>query len=258
MPSSDVYRIYLAGHMAIEAGGKLFDQSSFPGKQGRLVFAYLVAERGRPVGREELAELLWPRDTPHAWEAALSAVVSKLRSLLGRAGLARASKHLGSAPGCYELRLPASAWVDLEAAADAIHDAETALPAGDPRAAYGPSAVAHHIARRPFLPGEDGLWISGQRAKHRAVLLRALECRATVYLWNSEWPLAVEAARELVRLEPFRESGYRLLMRALAASGNSAEALWAYEQCRKLIAKELGVAPSPETRAVHDEVLQAL
>ena len=89
-------------------------------------------------------------------------------------------------------------------------------------------------------------------------MLRALECRATVYLWNSEWPLAVEAARELVRLEPFRESGYRLLMRALAASGNSAEALWAYEQCRKLIAKELGVAPSPETRAVHDEVLQAL
>ena len=45
-------------------------------------------------------------------------------------------------------------------------------------------------------------------------------------------------------------------MRALAAMGNSAEALLAYEACRRLIAEELGVDPSPETKAAHEAVLR--
>jgi DNA-binding SARP family transcriptional activator len=47
-------------------------------------------------------------------------------------------------------------------------------------------------------------------------------------------------------------------MRALAAMGNSAEALKAYEHCRRLIARELGVDPSPETKAAYEAVLQSL
>ncbi len=165
---------------------------------------------------------------------------------------------LTSAVGCYELRLPHGAWVDLEAAADSIHEAEAALKAGHPARAYGPSAVAHHIARRPFLPGEEGAWVEYRREKLRSILVRALECRAEVYLWNNEPSLAVEAARDAVMLEPFRETAYQLLMRAHAAAGNTAEALWVYERCRKLISEELGVDPSRQTREVYRQVLQSL
>ncbi|MEJ2502410.1 MAG: bacterial transcriptional activator domain-containing protein [Gemmatimonadota bacterium] len=102
-------------------------------------------------------------------------------------------------------------WVDHEAAFDGIHEAESALGRDDFAGAYGPSAVAHHIAARPFLPGQDGHWFEQRRERLAAVLVRALECRSEIYLWNDEPPLAVEAARELVRLRPFRESGHRLL-----------------------------------------------
>ena len=250
-------RIHLAGRVSLEANGRVFDQSAFPGQQGRVAFAYLAWARSRPIGRSELAAALWPCQVPPSADAALSAIISKLRSLLTRAGL-DGSSVLTSGPGLYELRLPADAWVDLEVAADAIHEAETALRAGDPSRAYGPSAVAHHIVRRPFLPGEDGAWIDGVRARLRGILLRALECRAEVYLWNKECSLAAEAARELTTLEPLRESGHRLLIRALAAAGNGAEALWAYEQCRQLIAEQLGVNPSRETKDVYEAVLQSL
>lgn len=250
-------RIFLTGRVCVERGEVLIDAHAFPGQQGRLAFAYLVLERIRPVARSELAEVLWPGELPAAWETALTAIVSKLRGILGRAGL-RGSAALTSVAGCYELRLPAGAWVDLEAAMDAIHEAETALRAGDPASSYGPSAVAHHIARRPFFAGETGTWVDARRARLRGVLLRALECRAAVYLWNREFPLAVEAAAEIVALEPFRETGHQLLIRAHAAAGNAAEALWAYERCRRLIADELGVDPSRQTRAVYEEVLASL
>lgn len=250
-------RIHLAGRVSLEANGRFLDPGAFPGQQGRVAFAYLVCARNRPVSRSELTEALWTADVPGSADAALSAVISKLRSMLGRVGLDGAAM-LTSGPGCYELRLPSDSWVDLEVASDAIHDAEAALRVNDPEGAYGPSAVAHHIARRPFLPGEDAPWVDAQRLRLRSVLLRALECRAEVYLWNREYALAAEAARELTIVEPLRESGHRLLIRALAAAGNAAEALWAYEQCRRLIADQLGVDPSRQTKDVYEAVLHSL
>lgn len=243
--------------MTVEVGDVRLEPEDFPGQQGRTAFACLVSERDTPVSRSGLAHVLWEGRPPASWDQALNSLASKLRSLLGRAGL-DGSEVLRGVGGCYELHLPPGSWVDHEAAFDAIHEAEAALKAEDPRAAYGPSAVAHHIARRPFLPGEEGRWVEERRDRLRGVLARALECRAEVYLWNGEHTLAGEAARDLVSLEPFRESGYRLLMRAHIDAGNGAEALRVYEQCREFISQELGVGPSRETREVHTQVLESL
>lgn len=250
-------RIYLTGRITLETAERLVEQADFPGQQVRVAFAYLACERKRPVSRSELAEVLWPAHQPPSWDSALSAVVSKLRSLLSKVGPAGFAP-VTSASGCYELRLPADCWIDLEAAADSIHAAEAALAAAEPERAYGPSAVAHHIARRPFLAGSEGPWIEHRRDKLRNILIRALECRAEVYLWNREYSLAAEVARDAIGMQPFRETGYRLLMKAHAAAGNGAEALWVYERCRRLISEELGVDPSRETRALHAEVLASL
>jgi DNA-binding SARP family transcriptional activator len=250
-------RIYLAGRVCLEVGDALLGPLDFPGRQGRVAFAFLVAERGRPIPRDHLADVLWPGERAPAWESALSAVISKLRSVFTKAGLDGAAV-LTAESGCYDLRLPGGAWVDLDAASDAIHQAESALRLGEPAKAYGPSAVAHHIARRPFLPGEEGVWLDGRRTKLRGVLVRALECRAQVYLWNGEHSLAVEASRDAVELEPFRETSHQLLMRAHAAAGNTAEALRAYERCRALIADELGVDPSPATKDAYERILKSV
>jgi DNA-binding SARP family transcriptional activator len=91
----------------------------------------------------------------------------------------------------------------------------------------------------------------------RTIFARACECLAEAYIWNGEPSIAVDVAKELVAIHPYRETGYQLLMRAHAAAGNRAEALWVYERCRKLISEELGVDPSVETRAVYLEVLRS-
>lgn len=250
-------RIYLSGRLTIEADGIRLGPNDFAGQQARVAFALLVGERSDPVPRAALAEALWPRHLPPSWETALSSIVSKLRTLLARAGLEPA-EALSTRDGCHELRLPRDAWVDHEVAADSIHEAEAALRAGDPAGAYGPSAVAHHIARRPFLSGEQGRWVEQRRERLASILVRALECRTSIYLWNGEHSLAVETARDAVALEPFRETAYQLLMRAHAAAGNTAEALRVYERCRSLISEELGVNPSPQTKAVHAALLASL
>lgn len=193
-------RIYLTGEICMESGGLLVREQRLPRRQGRLAFAYLVSERHRAVSRDELTELLWPDCPPAAWEGALSALVSKLRSVLVEVGLDR--QAIASAFGCYQFKLPAGAWVDTEAAMASVHEAEGALRAGTPERAYVPTVIAAAILRRPFLPGAEGAWIDSQRDTLRAALVRTLDCRAELHSWNGEPSLALRAAEEAVRSSP--------------------------------------------------------
>jgi SARP family transcriptional regulator, regulator of embCAB operon len=91
----------------------------------------------------------------------------------------------------------------------------------------------------------------------RTELIRALEsyAKTCLELGGTELPGAERAARQLVEEAPLRESGHLLLMRTLAASGNVAEALIAYERLRILLREELGVDPSD---AVQEEYVRLL
>ena len=243
-------RIYLTGDLCLSKDGMLLRAGRLPGRQGRRLFVYLALERSRPVTRDELVESLWPQQPPTAFDMALSAIVSKLRSLLEQLGLDR--RALTAASGCYRLELPAGSWIDIETANESVHMAEAALLAGDTRAGYGPAVVACAILRRPFLPGEDAPWIETRRGILRHSLLRALDCLAQIHGMNGERALALRAAQDSVELEPFREEGHRRLMLIHQASGNRAEALRAYAKLRSLLRAELGTSPSPETRRLLD------
>ena len=249
-------RIYLTGKLSIEKGSTLVGPEAFPAVQGSLAFARLAVDHGHVVGRDELAEVLWPRKLPRAHEAALSAIMSKLRTLLGRVGL-KEKDALSGTLGGYQLSLPPGTWIDLEAAGRALHDAETACRARRWKAVFGPAHVGYQIGRRPFFLGEECPWLDEKRERLRSIFVRSAECLGEFYIAQDDPKLAVEAAREVVQREPFRESGHRLLMRALAAAGNRADALWAYEKCRKLISEELGVDPSAETRSIYQKLLRS-
>ena len=242
-------RIYLTGEVAVEHGERLLRDAELAGRQGRLALVYLVAERERAVTQSELAELLWPDSLPPSWPVALSAVISKLRQKLGTVGLDR-DRIIANAFRCYQFRPPADTWIDIEAAADALHQAEGAVQANQPQAAYGPALIATTIARRPFLPGEDAPWVMTRRERLRETLVRALDCRVEALIWNGELALAQDQARAAVDLEPFRESGYRRLMQVLVRRGDRAEAVRVYQDCKRRLAEELGVAPSAETESL--------
>ncbi len=240
----------LCGPIVFELDGERLD-GRLPGRQGRVLLAYLVLNRHRVVGRDELAEALWPDQQPAASEAALSALISKLRKALGP----------GVLDGRTSLRLilGQDSRVDVEVAEAAVHKAESRLALGDCKAAWGSSLVAMIIAERELLPGDEAPWISVRRGQLAEIRLRALEAYAAAALGTggTELPAAVRAGRQLVRLVPLRESGYQVLMRSLALQGNVAEALTVYGDLRRVLRDELGVSPSAASQAVYEAVLHS-
>lgn len=246
-------RLYLTGRIVLEAAGGTLEQEDLPGRQGRVALARLALSRSQPLPRETLASTLWSENPPPAEDAAVSAIMSKLRSGLAKIGLEGA---LRSAAGCYELRLPQNAWVDVEVAATELDRAEGALRRGDVERAWASATVANAILRRPFLPGDEGAWADGQRTRLQGLRLRASDCLAEAWLARGEGRLAQHTAEEAITVAPLREENHRLLIRAHLAQGNRADALLAFHRCRELLAEELGVDPAPETAAVYAEALR--
>lgn len=241
-------RIQLCGRITLELQGRRLE-AGLPGRQGRLLFVFLALNRMRAVSRDELAAAIWPEKAPPAVDANLSVIVSRLRRLLGAEALAGG--------GGVRLVLPAEAFVDVELAARKIHEAEAAVHVQDWSRAVAAATIAYLISDRGFLPAEEAPWVVEQRRWLEDVHLRALECDAAASLGigGSEVAAAERDARRLISLAPYRESGHRLLMKALALRGNSAEALIVYEQLRTLLREELGAAPSAASQAMHRQPL---
>ena len=65
-------RVSLTDRVSIEANGAKLDEQSFPGRQGRLVFAYLLEAEGPPVPRDEL-DVASAREAAGRAEAAMRA-----------------------------------------------------------------------------------------------------------------------------------------------------------------------------------------
>jgi DNA-binding SARP family transcriptional activator len=224
-------------------------ERELPGRQGRLLFAYLAVNRDRVASRDELAEALWPLGLPSAPDLALSALLSKLRRVLPDGALeGRSAIRLG---------LGRYARVDVEAARDGLHRAEALVAARDWYASIGPTLVAHNISQRRFLPGEEGAWIDELRRELEDIQIKALECtaRRSLGIGGPEVAVAERTARRLIDLAPYRENGYALLMEAFEREGNIAEALRVYESLRGLLREELGAAPSPTVQQMHERLL---
>jgi SARP family transcriptional regulator, regulator of embCAB operon len=241
-------RVQLCGPLVATLAGKRIE-AELPGRQGRLLFAYLVAYRSRASSRDELIEALWPDQPPRAIDSALSALVSKLRRVVGP------ERVVGR--GDLRLVLPDDAWVDVEAATAAIHRAETAVARTDWTQCWVAARVAQHIAVRPFLAGEEMTWVTARRRELEGTYVRALElaAQASLRIGGGELDTAERSSRLLIRHAPFHESGYRCLMETLAARGNTAEALNVYQELRALLHESLGTAPSAETQRLHRELL---
>ncbi len=189
-----------------------------PEAEMRFAFAlYLSIERDADWGRQQLAELFWPR-VP---EARARHSLRHLAYVLKSSGF-----PLESTPS--HVSVPATAvWVDYE---DDLSAAQT--PVG---------------AARGFLPGYSpnfsrafAEWIdrtrSGVHSRLRFAFLRDI----SMFRRQNRWPEAAEAARQCLALDPFNEEATLALAESTALVGNKLEAITILDR----YTSELGAAPN--------------
>ncbi|MBI5031086.1 MAG: tetratricopeptide repeat protein [Chloroflexi bacterium] len=91
-------------------------------------------------------------------------------------------------------------------------------------------------------------WALIQRESLHRSALEALAHLADYHEQRGDYEQACRYSSRQLELDPWREEAHRQMMRLLALSGERSAALRQYETCQRVLADELGVEPSFETR----------
>jgi ATP/maltotriose-dependent transcriptional regulator MalT/DNA-binding SARP family transcriptional activator len=209
----------------------------------------LVALGGSDVDSAQLMAALWPDADGAAAKTSFDSALFRLRKLID------VDNALVLAAG--KLSLTRSlAWTDVWAFNAACEAAQRASE-GD-GAAASPARAARRLLDAypgPLLGTEDEPWIAKPRDALRARFARTLAQLGERLERAGDWAGAIDVYRRGLEADNLAESFYRGLMRALAATGDQAEALNAFRRCRELLSIVLGIKPSAETERLHREIV---
>lgn len=224
----------------------------------RLLLARLLVEGGRPVSVDHLCRDLWPADRrPLGAVSSVHAHISRLRTVLEpRRATNEPATLLVRRTGGYVLEAPRDA-LDSAVFETSVNRAKELQNAGRTVDARQKIEQALKLWRGPALrEAADHEFAAAEIARLEASRQLAEELRVTILLDQGEAERAVGLAEGLIVSAPLREASWALLMRALYATGRSAEALHQYERFRIVLAEDLGIDPGPELRDLHLAILR--
>ncbi len=216
--------IRLLESFGVSAGGRGLELP--PAGQRLLAF---LALRGGVCPRISAATALWPGAPEELANAALRSALWRLRR--GAAGVVDSTTT--------ELALARDAAVDVATMRD------LARRLVRPEAGIDAAELDASRLAGTLLPGWYDDWVLLEREQLHQLQLHGLEALAERFLGAGRHGPAADAALAAVRLDPLRESPYRLLVRVHLDEGNASEALRQYDGYRRLLWEELAVAPSP-------------
>ena len=155
-----------------------------------------------------------------------------------------------------ETILERAPWLDIDATA--LHEAAT-MALRQPETLLDHNKLNHvaavlHRYEGPFLDGDDGDWILGERERLHSLFLRTatmVVCRlGAAGLYDD----AIALARRALRFDPYREELVRNLLTLLALDERRSEAIQYYHNWSKSLKTELDILPLPATRTVVEEI----
>jgi DNA-binding SARP family transcriptional activator len=243
----------LLGPMKAEIAGSILELRS--AKQ-RAVLAALLAGANDLVPLGRLIEWAWPRRPPKAAPAIVQAHISRLRRAI------EPDRPAWSPPRVLIYRSPGYLLIVEPDQLD-ILAFECLVTAGREALERGDAADAADVLRRAL-----ALWrgtpladVSHLDAAHETIArLEALRMSALAARIDADLRLGRDAAlipelEGLVRAHPFDERMCGRLMLALYRCGRQAEALEAYARMAAVLARELGIGPSPASRRLREAIL---
>ena len=223
-------RVRVLGDLELEVDGRPVEPP--PSRRARALLGYLALQPGTHP-RSVLAARFWPDVLDESARTSLRGALTALRRAIGPA----ADAHLVATREAAGL---ADVWTDAAAFAALV--------------AEGRDAEALALCRGELLAGLDDDWVLAARDQHRDAQAAALARLAEAAGDPEE---ALRHARARVALDPLSEEAHRDLMARLAASGDRAAALAAYNRLAERLRTELRVAPSAATREAAEALRRA-
>ena len=237
----DCLKIYLLGGMQVL--WKERPLLPFPTHSTRSLFAYLVTYRQRAHTRNRLAGLFWG-DFPE------TRAQRNLNNTLWRLRHALPAEYVRVEGDTIGFNTASDFWLDL-AEFERIADS---CSISDPQSAIRSLHSAIELYRGDFLEGWYEDWALVEAERLRLLYLRALQALLDGYRASGAFAQALECARRLLEIDSLREEVHVRAMELHAALGQREAALAQFAACQRVLKAEVGIAPSPETVTLYEQI----
>lgn len=228
----------------------------FKYNKARALLVYLALAPERAASRAEVCALLWPERSEQAARRNLAQILTALRAALSPDALLASPDTLQLPPG-WGLTVDASRFSQLlEAAEHHPHRAWVTCPSCLARLQTALPLYRGEFLAQFFLADNSQFeeWALLWRERLRQRALTAWERLAARAEWCGDFARSAECLRRIVVLDSLREESQRELIRLLALDGQWAAADAAYEQLRRMLASEFGLAPEAQTEKLRAQL----
>ncbi|HRW08891.1 MAG TPA: BTAD domain-containing putative transcriptional regulator [Caldilineaceae bacterium] len=218
------------------------------------LFAFLLLHPRRAIPREQIMDIFWGEHAEAQARSCLNSALWRLRNTLDHANCPAQEYLLSTEDGRVGFNWRSTYWLDVERfeqLSALLNIAPTALTPAD--AQQLETACRHYAGE--LLEGYYDDWALRERERLRRLYVSGLAHLMHYHMHQADLESALTFGRKILDLDPLREEIHRTLMRLYLKLGQRAKAIAQYEECRTLIADELGAEPMEETQLLYAEML---
>ncbi len=241
---------FLFGETQFLVDGEALDPR--PPQKTQLLFCYLLLHRDRRHPRDVLITTLWPDRDEQSARRCLSTTLWRLRRALHEDRQAITALLISGDTIGFNRQYPH--WLDV-AIFEQTCLAVQQIPGRDlsPVQAKGLQSAVD-LYRGDLMEGHYDDWCLVERERLAGLHLQALGKLMSYHRHRGEVAQAITYGQRILAIDPLYEHVHRELMRLHYEAGNRAAALRQYDQCRALLAAELGIQPMPETTQLYQDI----
>jgi DNA-binding SARP family transcriptional activator len=224
-------------------------------RKGQAILRYLVAQPGYRASIDKLMDVLWAQDPPEVARRKLQIAVSALRCSLNNGYICGPGEgHILCKDGIYQLNSSVTIRTDV--------DEFLSLWKAGRQASGSESATLYEracsLCSGPFLVEDTYAdWSSIRREQLKQVYLTMCRILTEYDLEVRYYEDAVKWTSAILREDPCDEAAHRQLIRIYMIQSLRSEALQQYYRCERILHKELGLPPMPETTNLLQAILNS-
>jgi DNA-binding SARP family transcriptional activator len=214
---------------------------------------FLLLERGRPVQKEQMIEILWPNAVSDQIDTTVRTAIYYLRKVIGKSCIVYRS-------GLYSLDMAAGygtqVWYDVSLFEEHYQRARKALEEQDDEVAREAFTGMVGLYRGPFLQSFYNDWCIPRRDYLQRAYMDARQQLAVLAERREEWEESLKHWQQLLLLDSCSEEAHYGVMNCYMRMGRRKLALQQYQLCCRYLQEELSITPGPVIQRLYQDLLR--
>lgn len=248
-------QVQTLGIFQVWRGGELISAKDWGRDTAIQLFQFLVTTHSRRgLHKEQIIDRIWSDVDTKSGDRNFKVALHGINKVLEPERKSRTEPQYIIRQGLTYQLAKDDIWIDVEALEDLISLGNQLQMDENLQGAKKAFQEALELYQGVYLPNryyED--WSSDKREHLQVLVLGAIITLSELIV--EENPMeSIRLTQEALEIDPAWEDAYRIQMEAYLQKGNRPMAIKSYQQCQKILEKEFGIEPLPETQALFAKI----